>query len=109
MDMSDEGRTEQKMLKTDAIKLYSYPMQALIKFQVESAQEFVNHMLLEDEREKEDLTTKRFASMVAGTAIEFLAAELDLDHGNPDVVPKDLQEAIRKFVHDNITVKFTWG
>lgn len=97
------------MLKTDAIKLYSNPMQALIEFHVVHAQLFVSEMLLEDEREKEDLTTKRFASMVAGTAIEFLAAELDLDHGNPDVVPKDLQQAIRKFVHDNMNVKFIWG
>ena len=97
------------MLKTDAIKLYSYPMQALIKFQVESAQEFVNHMLLEDEGEKEGLTTKRYASMVARTAIAGLGQDLDLNFGNPDVVPKVLQEAIRKFVHDNMTVKFIWG
>ena len=97
------------MLKYDALKLYSNPMQALILYQANEALEFVNHMLLEDDEEREDMTAKRFAAMVANTTIEFLAQDLDLDHGNPDVVPKDLQAAIRKFVLDNMRVEFNWG
>lgn len=96
-------------MKYDALKLYSKPMQAFIVYHANEALEFVNHLLLEDDEEREDMTAKRFAAMVANTTIEFLAQDLDVDYGNPDVVPKDLQAAIRKFVLDNMRSEFNWG
>ena len=97
------------MLKTDAIKMYSKPMQSFITYHVYAAKEFVTDLMKEDQGEMEEVNVKRFAAMVANTTIEFLAQDLDLDYGNPDVVPKDLQAAIRKFVLDNMRVEFNWG
>lgn len=96
-------------MKYDAIKLHSQFMQALIVQHANEALEFVNHLLLEDDEEREEVNVKRFAAMVANATIEFLAQDLDVDHGNPDVVPKDLQAAIQKFVLDNMRVQFDWG
>lgn len=96
-------------MKYDAIKLHSKPMQSLIVHHANAALEFVSDMMNDDPGEMEEVNVKRFAAMVANTTIEFLATDLDVDHGNPDVVPKDLQAAIRKFVLDNMRVEFDWG
>lgn len=96
-------------MKYDAIKLHSKPMQALIVQHANGALKFVSDMMNDDPGEMEDVNVKRFAAMVANTTIEFLARDLDVDHGKLDVVPKDLQAAIRKFVLDNMRVEFDWG
>lgn len=97
------------MMKYDAIKLHSQSMQALIVHHANEALKFVSDMMNDDPGEMEEVNVKRFAAMVANTTIEFLARDLVLDYGNPDIVPKDLQAAIRKFVLDNMRVEFDWG
>lgn len=94
-------------MNTQALKNYSAPMRALIQSHTSDAVEFVKEMINDDDRD--EYTGKQIIDMIAGAAVDFIAQDLDVDRGDPSIVPKTMQEAIEEFVRDNFKFSFKLG
>ena len=88
-------------MSIEALKSYSQPMRDLIIYHVKSSQEFVTEMINGDPGEYDDWSLGKIRSCVADTAVEFIAADIDVYEGDTSFVPKQMQDAIRAYINDN--------